>query len=389
MNANMIGGAERRNCAFTGVPTFLRSAYCDDLRKLTAQWAILGVPYDEGSPFAPGSRFAPRSIREHSLRFRNAGVYDSASRRPLLDGFVPSGAIVDTGDVDILPSNPERSLANLRETVAASVARGARPIVLGGDHAISFPVVSAFAEELHVIQLDAHLDYMPVSADLQHTNGQGFRKIHALPTVQSLTQIGIRGLRNYTRDFEDAERNDSRIFTMPQLRKLGAAGALAHLPDRARCYVSIDIDAYDMSLTPGCVSAEPGGLLWDDMTALLSENQPPLQCRGIRLGRSQSDAGCRHGHHFLPRGSHSRVPSRSAARRMIPAPTAALADHVACDIAVIGAGIIGLAAASQLQADGLRVCVVDPNLPASGCSSGNAGYLSVGNCFPTAAPARR
>lgn len=283
MNANMIGGPGRRNCAFSGVPTFMRSQYCDDLSMLTAQWAVLGVPYDEGSPFAPGSRFAPRSIREHSLRFRNAGVYDSATRRPLLDGFVPSGAIVDIGDVDVLPSNPERSLANLRETVACIRARGAKPLVIGGDHAISFPVVSAFTEPLHVIQLDAHLDYMAVNADLQHTNGQGFRKIHALRTVRSLTQIGIRGLRNYTNDFSDAERNGSRIFTMPELRTLGAAGALAHLPEGARCYVSIDIDAYDMSLTPGCVSAEPGGLLWDDMTALLSVISRRFDVQGFDL----------------------------------------------------------------------------------------------------------
>ena len=56
------------------------------------------------------------------------------------------------------------------------------------------------------------------------------------------------------------------------------------------------------------------------------------------------------------------------------------------DIAVIGAGIIGLTAALRLQTEGMRVCLIDANPPDSGCSSGNAGYLSIGNCFPTAAP---
>lgn len=269
MAAPTADHTKRRNAGFVGIPTFLRSDYCANFDDLNAHWAALGVPYDEGSPFMPGSRFAPRSIREHSMRFRRAGIYESATRMPLLEGFVPSGAIVDVGDVDVMPSNPGFTLELVRQTVQQILRRNAKPIVIGGDHAISYPVVRAFDSELHVIQLDAHLDYMPVSDELQHSNGQGFRKIHSLSHVQSLTQIGIRGLRNYAADFHDAEANGSRIVTMPELRRYELSRAVEHVPAGARCYVSFDIDAYDSSLTPGCVSAEPGGITWDEMCGLM------------------------------------------------------------------------------------------------------------------------
>jgi agmatinase len=273
----------RRNCGFVGIPTFLRSSHCEQIETASAEWAVLGMPYDEGSPFAPGSRFAPRSIREQSLRFRSSGVYDAATREPVLDGFVASSALIDAGDVDVLPSNPERTLENLCGSVKSLLARGIKPLVIGGDHAISYPVLRAFQEPLHVIQIDAHLDYMPVSEELKHTNGQGFRKIHALPHVASLTQIGIRGLRNYESDFRDAEDNGSHIVTMRKLRKIGPEEAIVAVPQGAPCYVSIDIDAYDSSLTPGCVSAEPGGILWDDMCDLLGAIAARVDVRGFDL----------------------------------------------------------------------------------------------------------
>jgi agmatinase len=275
--------SSRRNLAFTGIATFMRSPFVEDLVGLKADWAVLGAPYDEGSPFAPGSRFGPRSIREHSLRFRTAGLFDSATRQPALTGFVARGGLVDIGDIDVLPSNPAATLRNLTDTVRSVLDRGARPLVIGGDHAVSFPVIAAFAEPIHVIQFDAHTDYMPVSPEIQHSNGQGFRKIHGLEQVASLTQIGIRGLRNYASDIRDAEAAGSRIVHMPELRASSPADLIGHIPEGAPVYVSIDIDAYDMSLTPGCVSAEPGGLLWEDMTAILQAIAARTSVRGFDL----------------------------------------------------------------------------------------------------------
>src|SRR5690606_32941216 len=147
--------------------------------------------------------------------------------------------------------------------------RGARPLTLGGDHTLTYPAVRAFEQPLHVIQLDAHLDYMPVRHEDEYHNAQSFRRLHELHHVRSLTQIGIRGLRNDEQDLRDALANGSRIVHMPELRREGAAAALAHIPAGAGIYLSIDIDAYDAPLTPGCVSAEPGGITFDLMEELL------------------------------------------------------------------------------------------------------------------------
>jgi agmatinase len=269
--------------AFVGIPTFLRSPHCADLSALKASWAVLGMPFDEGSPFAPGSRFGPRGIREHSLRFNPAGVFDCARREALLTGAVDAGYIADVGDVDVIPGSPVRSLRLLTETVAAIRRQGARPLVIGGDHTVTFPVVRAFDEPLHVIQLDAHLDYMPLQEGFGDHNAQSFRRLHALPHVNSLTQIGIRGLRNDEEDLRDALAAGSRIVHMPQLRQEGAAAALAHLPTGAPVYLSIDIDAYDAPLTPGCVSAEPGGISFDLMDELLGVVASRFDVRGFDL----------------------------------------------------------------------------------------------------------
>ena len=66
---------------FWGIPTFLRADICNDLNQLDADIAVMGIPFDEGSPFKPGSRFAPRSIREHSMRFGGSGLYDHNSNQ--------------------------------------------------------------------------------------------------------------------------------------------------------------------------------------------------------------------------------------------------------------------------------------------------------------------
>lgn len=259
------GGADRLNRAFVGIPTFMRANHCTDFDKLTAEFAVIGVPFDEGSPFAPGARFAPRSIREHSLRFGTKGLYDIEADRVLAPDLVSSGRLADCGDVDVWPTNPQRTFRNLTEAVSAIRSNGARPVVIGGDHSITYPILQAFDTSVHVIHLDAHMDYGATTDELRHTNGQAFRQLHALAHVEGLTQIGIRSFRTRPSDVRDARANGSTIVTMPKLRDQGAAGALLHIPDGAAVYVSIDVDAYDMSLVPGCVSAEPDGMRFDEL----------------------------------------------------------------------------------------------------------------------------
>ncbi|WP_185984491.1 arginase family protein [Aureimonas mangrovi] len=283
MRTSMRGAEGRLNRGFVGIPTFCRADYCSDPEALDARFAVIGVPFDEGSPFAPGSRFAPRSIREHSLRFGHRGIVDVETGATHLGDLVPSGALVDLGDADVVPSSAARTFANLTRTVETVRARGAMPIVLGGDHATSFPVVRGFSEPIHVVQLDAHIDYGTYDDEFRYGNGQGFRQIHELPQVASLTQIGIRSLRTNPADLRQARDAGSRIVTMDMLRARPLADALDHIPAGAPCYLSIDIDAYDMPLVPGCVSAEPDGLTFQMMRELLRAIGSRLDVKGLDL----------------------------------------------------------------------------------------------------------
>ncbi|WP_438397272.1 arginase family protein [Caballeronia sp. DA-9] len=257
----------RVNRPYVGIPTFLRSPLCEDLSVLEAAIAVFGVPFDEGSPYLPGSRMAPRALREHSLRFGNGGngFYDPETRLEYLVEEMRDQLIADVGDVDIHPANAERTFVNITETVRGILKQGALPVGLGGDHSITYPIFRAFEEKLHVFHFDAHTDFAPFENDLQHTNGHAFRHIASLPNTLSLTQVGIRSLRHSPAQINDVIASGNRLIPMSEFRQLGPQGVAATVPAGARVYVSIDIDAMDMSLVPGCVSAEPNGMTYAEL----------------------------------------------------------------------------------------------------------------------------
>ncbi|WAJ28315.1 arginase family protein [Antarcticirhabdus aurantiaca] len=267
---------------FTGIPSFLRAPVCTDLSALTAPIVVYGVPFDEGSPFLPGSRMGPRSIREHSLRFA-AGLYDPATRRDLLGPEMAHKLIADVGDVDIAPTHVEKSFANITDTVRAILAAGALPVGLGGDHSISYPIFRAFERPLHILHFDAHMDYAAEEDGMRFTNGHAFRHMAGLDTALSLTQVGIRSLRSDRRQHEAIEAAGNRVVPMPELRRLGAEGIAALLPEGAPVYVSIDIDALDLSLVPGCVSGEPDGMTYSELRDALAAVAQRCEVAGFDL----------------------------------------------------------------------------------------------------------
>ena len=272
MTTDMRGSGERVNRPFVGIPTFLRSDICNDLSTLDADIAYLGVPTDEGSPFMGGSRFAPRALREHSLRLvRGNGYYDIERDKHFLVHEMQNRRIVDCNDVDILPTNVEKTFDNITRDVRTIIDRGAMPVVIGGDHAITYPVVRAFEDfgPLHILHFDAHIDYSPFIHDLRFTNAHAFRLIRPLPFVESMSQIGIRSLRTEESVLNDSKDDGNRIVTMSEFREMGPQGLAEIVPKDANCYVSIDVDVFDISLVPGCVSAEPNGMAYGELSATL------------------------------------------------------------------------------------------------------------------------
>ena len=270
MTKNPWRPKNRSNRPFVGIPTFLRSPVCLELDELDADIAVLGVPTDEGSPYMGGSRFAPRSLREHSLRLVvGDGFWEIETGRHYLVDEMANNRIVDTGDVDILPTNVEKTFDNITESMERILDRGALPVVLGGDHSITYPLVRAYSDPLWVVHFDAHLDYAPFIHDLRFTNGHAFRHISPMKHVEGLIQVGIRSIRTTEAIWSDSVEDGNRVVNMREFREMKADGIAELVPKDANCYVSIDVDVLDISLVPGCVSAEPNGMTYAELRETL------------------------------------------------------------------------------------------------------------------------
>ena len=256
--------------AFAGLVSFLRAPICHDLDNIDADIAIMGAPTDEGSPFMPGSRLGSRSIREHSLRFGNDGYFDHDSDKVFLKYELENNRIVDVGDADVIPADVEGTFKNITNLTRMVLNSGAIPVVLGGDHAITFPVVRAYNTPLHVIHFDAHIDYSPFIHGYKYTTSHAFRHIHHIDHVKSLTQVGIRSVRNKKSQIEDSENDGNRVIGMKEFYEMGPNGMSTLVPKEAPVYVSIDIDVLDLPLVPGCVSAEPNGMTYAELRDSLS-----------------------------------------------------------------------------------------------------------------------
>src|SRR5215813_10483942 len=213
---------DRLNLPFTGLVSFMRVPTCTDLDAVDADIAILGAPTDEGSPWKPGARFAPRK------------TFDNITRdvRRILDA-------------------------------------GAFPVVIGGDHAVTYPVVRAYTERLNVVHFDAHMDYRPFVHGVQWANGNPIRNVARLKTCHHIVQVGIRSLRTRQADVEDSRARGNDVVTIPEFRRRGPRAIVDLLPSAEPVYCSIDVDVLDLPLVPGCASSEVNGLTYDELRQTL------------------------------------------------------------------------------------------------------------------------
>ena len=273
--------------------------------------AVLGVPFDLGNAaVAPGGRAAPGVIRRAS-RDATAGVRDGSGDGPgypsragfsrgWLDGAARriSAWIRDHGDVVVRAGeDPETVAQRVAEVCRAVVASGARPLVIGGDHSISYGVVSglAAAGRLIVVWLDAHtdIDQKTLAVGLNHKNAA--RRIAALPHVARVVAVGHRG---YTR--EDETRCLPGRLAVVTARELGERGpsavldALDRIDPRLPVYASIDIDVVSPAYAPGTAAPAPGGPGPAEVAAVveaLSNCRELVGCDLVEVNPEHDDGG--------------------------------------------------------------------------------------------------
>jgi len=261
----------RLNLPFVGFATFGKNAICEDWDAIDADVAILGAPFDFGTQYRSGARFGPRSIREAStlFSFGHAGAYDDEDDATYLPGSV---RIVDMGDADIVHTDTEKSHANIELGVRKALAAGALPVVLGGDHSVNIPCIRAFddQEPFHLVQIDAHLDFVDVRHGVRHGHGNPMRRAAEKDYVTGLSQIGIRNVSSTAKEgYDDARAMGSDILSVRQFRKLGVEQALERIPAGERYYITIDIDGFDPSIAPGTGTPSHGGFLYYEVLELL------------------------------------------------------------------------------------------------------------------------
>jgi agmatinase len=275
----------RLNLPFVGISTFGKRPYVADWSRIDADVAVMGAPYDFGTQFRAGARFGPRALREAStlFSFGHAGAYDHEDDCTYLPASV---RIVDIGDADIIHTDTARSHENIKSGVQAMLAAGALPVVIGGDHSVNIPIIEAFEGQgdIHILQIDAHLDFVDVRHGVRVGHGSPMRRAAEKPWVTGLTQVGIRNVSSTAREgYEAARAMGSDILSVRQARALGPQGVIARIPKGARVYVTIDIDGFCPSIAPGTGTPSHGGFLYYDVLEMLQELTHHHQVVGIDL----------------------------------------------------------------------------------------------------------
>ena len=262
----------RLNLPFVGICTFGKYPYINDWDSINADVAVMGAPFDFGSQFRTGSRMGPRGIREAStlFSFGHAGAYDFEDDITYLPS--DSTRIVDIGDADIIHTDTIKSHANIKFGVQKILAAKAIPVVMGGDHSINIPCIDAFENEdpIHVIQIDAHLDFVDERHGVRYGHGNPMRRASEKKYVSGLTQIGIRNVSSTAKDgYIDAREKGSKIFSVRHLRQMGINKILNEIPKNKRYYLTIDIDAFDPSIASGTGTPSHGGFYYYEVLELI------------------------------------------------------------------------------------------------------------------------
>ena len=243
-----------------GWPTFFGVPPADDPAAVRADVAFLGVPFDQGTNDRPGARFGPLAVREASMRFQQAdgdGWLDAERGARLLRGV----SMADVGDVDIRTVEFEDNFGRITEAAAFVRSRCRLPVFVGGDHAITLPLVRAFEDRsLTVVQFDAHQDYTDEKYGQRFSHDNQMRRVSELPFVKQIIHIGLRGALESAEPWEAARRDGVQMVTSQRIVSEGVEWALADVWPDGDTYVSIDIDVLDPAVATGTGFPEPGGI---------------------------------------------------------------------------------------------------------------------------------
>jgi agmatinase len=256
-----------------GLPTFGERDWVSDpaqLRERAPDAAIVGAPFDISTTFRPGARFGPRALRAAAY---HPGTYHLDLGIDIFEWL----DVVDAGDAHCPHGQTERSHRNIEEKVAAVADTGAFPVILGGDHSITWPSATAVARRhgwgrLGLLHFDAHADTADSLEGNLASHGTPMRRLIESGAVRgrNFVQVGLRGYWPPPDVFAWMREQDMTWHLMQEVWERGIREVIADAIARAgdgcdAIYLSVDIDVLDPGTAPGTGTPEPGGMTAADL----------------------------------------------------------------------------------------------------------------------------
>lgn len=251
--------------------TFLGVDRCDlgeDASFADADVVIVGAPFDGGTSYRSGARLGPSAMRQ-ACYLEHDGSRPSLAMR--VDG-LQDIRVVDAGDIEMFSGDAATSCASLERAIETVAASGAVPLVLGGDHTITWPDVTGVARargwgKVSVIHFDAHADTGDISFGSLIGHGQPMRRLIESGAARGdrFLQIGLRGYWPPPDILEWMAKQGMRSYEMTEIVARGLDECLTEafaiaMDECEGVFLSVDIDVCDPGHAPGTGTPEPGGL---------------------------------------------------------------------------------------------------------------------------------
>jgi len=246
--------------------------------------AIIGVPYLSPYPTQKSydSQNAVSAIRQASLTYRKIDHFDFDFGGSLLGE--SAARCVDGGDLVRGSESFEAYSRTITQTIGEMLVRGTVPIVIGGDHGTTIPVLRAYEDivDLCVVQIDAHLDWVDERDGIEDGFSSPMRRASEMPWVSAVVQIGLRGQGSARqKEYDDAVAcKKSLLVKAEELHAQGIESVLKHIPDTRGYYLTVDADGLDPSIAPGVAYPTPGGVTYYQLLNLMRG----LAAKGAMLG---------------------------------------------------------------------------------------------------------
>ncbi len=224
---------------------------------------LVGLPYDASSSFLRGAAAAPAAIR---------AALCSPSTNEWSESLTDLGAasmLADAGDLDLSDGATVREA--IERGIRATIDGGGRPISLGGDHSVTYPILRGIRpsqQQLTILHIDAHPDLYDVYEGDRFSHACPFARIMEERLADRLVQVGIRTMNGHQR--AQTDRFGVEVIDM----RAWSAGARPEIGGPV--YISLDMDALDPAFAPGVSHREPGGLSTREVISLIQSITGPI-----------------------------------------------------------------------------------------------------------------